>query len=600
MLKENGGILIHSSYVNECEDIKVTLKQVASQYKIDMDLLDFDLQSILTYTKKVYDYEFSSLNPAQAEVFLSRRDNLVEPNLIIKQCYGIVIRKKEKREHRFFLKTDKEYSYSTLYFQIGFVYNEGSFDELYSQIKKQKAWNKILIYNEVEEKKALKTFLKELNYPLKEEVAYRLNVAINFIPTKEAKLEFKKQILMHHFQTILPNEVICVFYKPVIGKPGRNIRGEYIIPQEPKSINEVSSLQYDKQSVFAKESELLIEYVASKGGILHYEDEYLLIQDTLETREISAKTTGSLIGQINSGTTINVTESDQLKEAIGRGMKIQASCVNIEGNVGADAIIHAKEVNVGGQTHQDSKIYADTISIQNHKGYAKGKNIRIDTLETGIIEGNRVEVNKMYGGKIYADEIIVHYLHSHAIFCATYKIVVHSMDKGENKFFISANYSPDAKENYNTLLETKNKSIKEAIRLTKELKVQSLEARKQKSIADENRKILIHYKNTKTIPPKYLLDNFEAYHKLITSLKEKRQKINALSVAFKEAKDKLAKLDLQTKEAIIEVQSGWVGYNEVRYVLHSPKLELSIIPKFGDGTKIVFNKKEDKLEMIEE
>ncbi|CAM2948460.1 FapA family protein [Helicobacter burdigaliensis] len=600
MLKENEGALVRSSYINECEDIKVTLKQVASQYKIDMDLLDFDLQSVITYTKKVYDYEFSSLNLAQAEVFLSKRDNLVEPNLVIKQCYGIVIRKRERREHRFFLKTDKDYSYSTLYFQIGFVYNEESFDELYMQIKKQKAWNKILIYNETEEKKALKSFLKELSYPLKQEVEYRLNVAINFIPTKEAKLEFKKQILMHHFQTILPNEVVCVFYKPIIGKPGRNIKGEYIIPKEPKSIHEVSPLQYDKHSILVKESELVIEYIAKNGGILHYEDEFLLIQDTLEAKEISAKTTGSLIGQLNSGTTINVTESDSLKEAIGRGMKIQASCVNIEGNVGADAIIHAKEVNVGGQTHQDSKIYADTISIHNHKGYVKGKNIKIDTLETGIIEGDRVEVNKMYGGKIYADEIIVHYLHSHALFCATHKIRVHSMDKGENRFFISANYSPSARENYNALLETKNKSIKEAIQLTKELKVQSLEARKQKSIADENRKILIHYKNTKTIPPKYLLDNFETYHKLITSLKEKRQKINELSVAFKDAKDKLAKLDLQTKTATIEVQSGWVGYNEVRYTLHSPKLELSLTPKFGDGTKVIFNKNDEKLELIEE
>ena len=120
---------------------------------------------------------------------------------------------------------------------------------------------------------------------------------------------------------------------------------------------------------------------------------------------MSLKTTGSLIGEIESGTEINITEADSLKEALGQGMEIQASKVNIQGNVGANAQIHAKEVYIGGFTHQDSKIFATDAEIQTHKGYLKAQNIKIHTLEAGIIEGKRVEVEKMYGGKIYAKEI---------------------------------------------------------------------------------------------------------------------------------------------------------------------------------------------------
>ena len=93
------------------------------------------------------------------------------------------------------------------------------------------------------------------------------------------------------------------------------------------------------------------------------------------------------------------------------------------------------------------------------------------------------------------------HLHSNAFLYATKQIQVITMQKGENRFYIAANYSLDTKELYNTLLHKKNTSIKEAIQLTKELKVESLELKKLKNTADEMRQILIQYKKTKTTPP---------------------------------------------------------------------------------------------------
>ncbi|TLD87875.1 FapA family protein [Helicobacter sp. MIT 05-5294] len=576
-------------YVNECEDIKFAIKQVSAQFNRDADEFDFELQSITTYKKNLYDYE-SQLIPAQeVDTFFSSRDNMLEPNLVMNQRYCILIKEKERRETRFHFTADKAFSEAFLTFRAGFNYDKEDFDSVYMQIKKEKAWNRILCFNEQQERDALEGFLKTLEYPLRGEVRYKILSGVNLIPSVEGNLEFKKDIT-GQFQTVIKDDIICEYRKPLQGKPGRNIRGEYIIPQSPKTLHQPCSLQYDKESIEPKEYPCYIYYVSAIGGILKYEDGFLYVRDTLETESVTLKTTGSLVGNINSGTIINITQKDAMKEALGQGMKIQAGEVNIEGNIGSNAEINSKEVRIGGFTHQNSKIYANDAEIATHKGYVKGEYVKVEMLETGIVEGKRVEVDRVYGGKIYAEEIVINTLHANAFLYATKSIQVRRMEKGENKFFLAANYSPAGKEKYDALLKQKNESIKEAIRLTKELKVESLELKKLKATADEIRGTLIHYKNTKTTPPSYLLAKFEEYHQRVLALKNKRQKINELSADFKSAREALNMLDEMTKNAIIMIDGGWIGYNEVHYVFYSPSRELLCVPKPGEPSKVVYQK----------
>ena len=587
MLKKDLQNSFRPYYINECEDIKFTFKQIASQLNLNLDLLDFELRAITTYTKKTSDYSPQPLKESETDGFLNNYNNLLEPNLLISQHYSILIFKKEKKEMRFHMLTDKFFSKSFLVFRAGFVFNPNEFESLYTQIRKFKAWNKILFFNEAAEKKALKDFLNTLKYPLKQEVNYLLSQSFNYLPPNKCSFSYKKEITKG-FQTIIANEVICIFQKALKGKPGRNIQGKYIIPEEPKTLGQPCMLKFDPASIKIQETPLEIRYIAIIGGVLKYEDNYLCIENSLKTKEVNLKTTGSLIGEIESGAEINITEADSLKEALGQGMKVQASKIDIQGNVGANAQINAKEVFVGGFTHQDSKIYATTANIKTHKGYLKAQNVKIQTLEAGIIKAQRVEVEQVYGGKIYAEEIFIQILHSNAFLHATKKIKVALMQKGENRFYIAANYSPQNKEKYQKLLEQKVSSIKEAITLIKELKIESLELKKFKGTADEIRQILIHYKNTHTTPPSYFLTKFEEYHTRILALKEKKAKINALSELSKQAYNALNKLDSATKEGVIEIQSGWVGYNEIHYLFYSPKQEFMLIPKIGEPSKVIF------------
>ncbi|MDE5602400.1 MAG: FapA family protein, partial [Helicobacter sp.] len=534
----------------------------------------------------------------EVDLFLNNYNNLLNPNLTITQCYCILVKEQPKENKGFHFKANDIFSEVFLIFRPNFVFTDATFESLYQEIRKAKAWNRVLIFNEFEEKRALKEFLSSLKYPLKQEVKYLLAQGFNLLPTLESKLEFKKEIT-HNIQIVNKNEIICIYHKALRGKPGRNTRGEYIIPQEPKTLHQNSPLKYDSASIKSKEYPNAIYYLSAMGGILQYNQDYLQIKDTLETKEVSLKTTGSLVGEVDSGTTINITGADNLKESLGQGMKIETSKVNIIGNVGAYAEIKAQEVHIGGLTHQSSKIYTQSATIKTHKGYLYGEIIKIQNLEAGIVEGKRVEVERIYGGKIYAEEIIIQNLHSNAFLYATKKIKVMTMEKGENKFFIASNYSPQAKQYYNTLLKKKNDSIQEAIHLTKELKAENLHLQELKPAADEIRKTLILYKNTKTIPPNYLLKEFESYHQLVLNLKKKREKINQLSQIYKQTLQDLNEFDEATQRATIEIQSGWVGYNEVHYYFYAPKLELTLMPKPSQPTKVAYDKQSQQLVLKE-
>ncbi|MCH5322662.1 MAG: DUF342 domain-containing protein [Helicobacter sp.] len=592
------------SHVNECEDIKQAIQSIQAQSRKSSVELDFELESVSTYRKSLYDKDYQKVSPAEIDIFLTNKNNLLEPTLLIKQRYSIALKPKapqtDLEDCPFIVKTDKENFKAFVVLLKGFTLRDTiKFEKFYQEIRKQKALQKIIFVKEDKEKEDLWNFLKTLRFPLVKEEEFCFLRSVSFVPTKESNLEFKRAIT-GDFETIEPNELICEFHKPMLGKPGRNVKGEYVIPEAPATLHDGCSLKFDEESINVQEFPDRIEYRANVGGILKYEDEYLFIQTTLETKTIDIRTTGSLIGGLDSGTTVNVTESDTLREAIGQGMKVQASKVNVEGNVGPMAEITANDVTIGGMTHQESKIFAKNVNVKSHKGFIEGDIIKIDSLETGIVKGNRVEVKEVYGGKIFANEIVIENLHSNAFLYATRKIEINRMIKGENKFFIGSNFSPENREKFTELLKQKNTSVKSAIHMTKQLKVESLELKKFQKAAEEIRNTLIEYKQAGKAPPTFLLKKFEEYRDFMKNLKEKREKINQLSEDFKQARDALADFDSKTKEGEIIVHSGWVGYNEVHYHFYTPENDMVLIPKVGEPPKVIFKNGKVSLVLGEE
>ncbi|MDE5592028.1 MAG: hypothetical protein K2I63_03620 [Helicobacter sp.] len=591
MLSHSSNVKFHPRLIDECESIDTAIKQVAFEFNKDPLSLDFDLRKISTYKRHLRDKpEFIPHN--QAANFFA--NNLLEPNLNIFQRYSIFIKEKEKKEEFFELKVDDSFSQAFLIFKKGFRYEPSLFNALYEEINKAKARAKILIFGRLSNKIALKDFLSSLTYPLKQETQYLLIQGANFLPSVESRLEFKKD-LKEKFQAVCEKDIVCVFYKALRGSPGRNLRGEYIIPQEPKTLHQSSSLKYDNAEIEAKDYPNAIHYVALKGGLLKYDKETLKIESVLETEVVSSKTTGSILLGKDSGITINITQKDSLGESVGQGVKIESFKVNVEGNVGANVQIDAQEVDIRGFTHQDSKIYADHATIKIHKGFIRAKSVKVKSLETGIIQAEHVEVERMYGGKIYAQEIIIETLHANAFLYATKNIKVYLMEKGENRFFIASNYSPSLKQQQDSLIEKKNDLVEKITRLGQELEMQNLELKQLKPAADEARKTLLAYKQNGNKPPSYLLDKFQIYHKMVIDFKQKKEKLDLLNANFEECVQALKDFDQSVQNAVVEIESGWVGYNEVHYCFYHPAHELTLIPKQGEPHKVSFDSRTQKL-----
>lgn len=576
--------------LQECDDILYTLKQLAEQNNISADELDFELKAVKTYKKDMHDSDFVALDSRDAPSFLGNTKNLADPTLAIMQRYTIKVIPNNGPHFAVYFETDSAHTHGELVFSRGFIFNESDFPRLWRYIAKLKAENRVLFVDDLQEQNNLLSFLKEQKYPIESELRYTLAKAVNLVPTRDCALEFR--VVVSGYTSILKDEILCVYLKPLQGKPGRDIRGVYMIPGAPKGLGMPSPLRFDANTIKANDLSDEIQYTAIIGGIVNYDDGFLSVKDTLQTDEVSRKT-GNLINDINSNSTINVTQSDSLKEAVGDGIKVQAAKVQIDGNIGARSEVVGDEVNIGGLTHMQSKIFSKNANIATHKGFVQAEKIKVETLEAGVIEGKIVEVDEVYGGKIYAEEIIIKKLHSNAQLHATKKIEVAVMKSGENKFFLSADYSPQNRALFAELENKRDSSIKEAIRQTKQLKIEAAEIKRLSATADETRKMLNEYRRSGKKAPQFLIDEFAKYVQMVKDMRNKRKRIKDLSATYEQLKMQLEQLDQKTKSAVVEILSGWQGYNEVHFIFHSPKKNFTLLPRYGEPSCAYFS--EDKI-----
>lgn len=576
--------------LQECDDISYTLKQLAEQNNINVDELDFELKAVKTYKKDMHDSEFIALDSRETPGFLGNIKNLADPTLAIMQRYTIKIIPNNGPQFSVYFETDSAHTQGELVFSRGFTFNDSEFAKLWRYIAKLKAENRVLFIDDLQEQNDLLSFLKEQKYPIESELRYTLAKAVNLVPTHDCALEFR--VVVSGYTSVLKDEILCVYLKPLQGKPGRDIRGVYMIPGAPKGLGMPSPLRFDVNTIKAEDLQDEVRYLAIIGGIVNYDNGFLSVKDTLQTEEITRKM-GDLINDINSNSTINVTQSDSLKEAVGDGIKVQAAKVQIDGNIGARSEVIGEEVNIGGLTHMQSKIFSKNANIATHKGFVQADKIKVQTLEAGVIEGKIVEVNEVYGGKIYAEEIIIHKLHSNAQLHATKKIEVSVMKSGENKFFLSADYSPQNRALFAELENKRDSSIKEAIRQTKQLKIESAEIKRLGATADETRKMLNKYRKSGQKAPHFLVEEFAKYVEMVKNLRNKRKRIKELTATYEQLKMQLEQLDQKTKSAIVDILNGWQGYNEVHFIFHSPKRTFTILPRAGEPSRAYFS--EDKI-----
>ena len=592
--KENEIIRKIKPTVIRCENIPKELNKIAKDYGVKVENIDFNLLNVESFIKSK-DSDWKKIENEDLKSI--SKDQLLDENFLLKQVYEIEYFSKSKIKKTLddlHIAIGANATKCKVYMQIkeGSVlrYYDGLRDDLLDFINKYKIRAGILIYifDDIVDEVVSKLFAKaKVNESLKFEKLSTYLIAESIEPTDTVDAK----ILYHYkkdendedkahvdysdrgfIQSVQKDELLIEILKPKAGEPGRDCSGRYIKPKEPDEELNID-FDVDSDSIDVKEDEFSIKYYSKLNGYITFEENRYMVKSEADIDEISFKTTGSIVVGVDSEVKVKVTEANFEKDAIGSGMDVEVTEVDVEGNVGANTNVKAKLVKVGGQTHKTSNIEADEVDINIHKGKIKAKKVKITRLEHGFVEADEVFITQAIGGEIKAREITIELCGSFLKAKFSGFIQINSMRGSENIFTIDPRIRPvsiDPNENKEKIEELKNKEKA----LSKEIESYTEVVLKNINAYNDLKKRLINYKKNGLKPPKEFIKQYKSFvsqreklASLKSDLKETKQKLDIYTHKVGEAQDNILKARVINKDK-------WLGYNEIKAYLLDPPIEL--------------------------
>lgn len=201
------------------------------------------------------------------------------------------------------------------------------------------------------------------------------------------------------------NELLFEYIYRVLGKEGRNLRGE-ILHLNPIAFLDNPFIIKD-ESIYTEELEDRIKYFSANYGFLNKDHSGYSVINNLKLSQIGLKTTGSIKTNTDENINLEITNFDISDDAIKSGIvNVQASNIKVNGSIGATKL-YGKNISIKGLTHAKSEIFAQDIFITTHKGTLQADTVYIKNLENGTIIAKNVFVENCMGGKIEAENIYI-------------------------------------------------------------------------------------------------------------------------------------------------------------------------------------------------
>jgi hypothetical protein len=586
------------------------LMSIAKSHEVSIGSLDFNILDVQTYSRLNEGSKEVEWKEVATEELLGLEDTgvILDKNFQIKQMYEVeIFSRLENDPYRTFaLAVGANATKCKVYLSIKagskVSYNPRFEQELMILINKAKIRANILI-NIFDSMQSGVVSKISAHVRVEENVVYEKNetflIAESFEPTqtvddalilhydkKESVDETQKVDYANRgfIQSVHKDELLIEYIKPQEGKPGRNCRGEYLEPTEP-IVKNFPTFSVD-ETIKVIETEKSIEYRAVENGYIALDGTTYTIKSEVDITQISFKTTGSISTGLDSDVSIVVKEADAIKDAIGSGMSVEVSEIDIEGNVGSNANVKALKATIGGLTHKTATISAENLDINVHKGKAYGKNIRITRLEHGEVDGNVVDITQAIGGHIKAKEITIELCASNVKATASKLIEIKRLQGSENIFTIDPAVREDIKEGLDT-------NQKEIDKLTSDVQEIKKEIDKYSTILEDNlvafndiKKRLAHYKKSGVKMPASFVKQYKQFKKIQEHLvtikdeyKSKEEQLNILTSKTSCFQDNIF-------DARIINRDKWIGYNEIVFKLIDPPLELVYKPKEGSRDKV--------------
>lgn len=591
--------------VVKTENVAKEIASIAKEYDVKQESLDFNILDVRTFTHFMQNGSEGEWEEVENDrLHEIDETTLLDPNFQIKQVYEIEVfsrlRNKDPLEE-FKIAIGANATKCKVYMQI----KEGSVlryfsalrEELKIYINKHKVRAGILIYifdemlDDVISKLSAKTQVEEILLFEKPET---ILIAESIEPTQTVNGTLILHYEQHRkeedenervdysdrgfIQSVYKDELLIEYIKPRSGQPGRDCRGRYIAPKEPKENNDLD-FKIDENTIYIVEDEHSIKYYAKENGYIAFEDNTYTIKSEADVNQVSFKTTGSITVGTDSDVNLIVTEADAIKDAIGMGMKVEVTELDVEGNVGSDAQVKAIKATIGGQTHKSSLIEAEEIDINVHKGTARGRNVRVTRLEHGIIEAQKVHIAQAVGGKIYAEEVVIEICGSYVRIKASHKIEIKKMRGSENIFIIDPLQQKKTKEGYEKNKEQIEKIEAEILKYKKAIATYTRMVKKNYTVFSDIKKRLMHYKKNGIKLPEAYVKQYKVYQAQIDKLKELKEEHQRLEEKLHLLANQTDTLQYDILDARIINRDRWVGYNELRAKLLDPPMELVYKPQ---------------------
>lgn len=592
------------------QNVAKELISTAKGYDVSVNSIDFNLLEVQTYTRVNRENQEVDWEEATDEEFekLFNNKNLLNKNFEIKQIYEIeIFSKVENDPYRdFHLAIGANPTKCKVYLSIKedsqLSYNKNIERDLYTLINKSKVRANILInifdsmvpsvvskiaaYVRVQE--SVKYEKSEMHLVAESyEPVLTQNDALILHYEKKQKADESEKINYANrgfIKSVSKDELLMEYIRAKKGKAGRNCRGEFLEPKQPLESN-TPTFSTD-ETIKVVESSDKIEYRAVESGYIVLEGNAYTIKSEVEVDEISFRSTGYISAGLESDVNISVKESDVMKDAIGTGMKVEVSEIDIEGNVGPNAKVVAIKATVGGQTHKTATIKADILRINVHKGNAYGKNINITRLEHGKVDGEIVDIAQCVGGNIRAKEITIERCGSYVDATASRFIEIKKLQGSENTFVIDPLLKGSAKVGFKENKEEIAKLEKNVKNIKQEIEKYTEIVQKNRSTFEDVKKRLIHYKKNNVKMPSSFVRQYNKFKKTKEHLDKIKKEYASNSDYLNLLTTKTASFQDNIFNARIINRDRWTEHNEIIFRLVDPPVEVSFKPPEGSRDKI--------------
>ena len=597
--------------VMRTQNVAKELVTLAQSYETKVESIDFNILDVQTYTRM----NDGTKETEWIEVFgdeiyeIDDKTALLNPNFQIKQMYEIEFFSKDTAKDKYkklHLAVGANASKCKVYLSIKqgseILYSPDFEEDLKILINKRKVRAGILI--NIFDEMLAEAISKLVAYVrVQESVTYAQNETFLIAQSYEPTPTINDELILHYdkkeevsenekmdyasrgfIDSVLKDELLIEYVKAKNGKPGRNCRGEFMLPKEAE-IKNAPTFSIDN-TIKQEEDESSIKYFSKENGYISVEENNYTVKTEVDVGEISFKTTGSITAGLDSDVNISVKETDAVKDAIGTGMTVEVSEIEIDGNVGSNAKVYAHKARIEGQTHKTSEIRADKLDINVHKGRAFGKTIHVTRLEHGIIDGDEVDVGQALGGEIRAKNISIEICSSYVKATASKLIEIQKLQGSENVFTIDPLLKKSTKSDRGENEESINKLDSELKELKKEILKYTVLMKNNTAAFNDVKKRLMHYKKNGVKMPDSFVKKYKQFQKM-------KEKLVSLQKKEEQKNDQHSLLTTRTTsfqdnifDARIINRDRWTGYNELKFKMVDPAIEVTFNPPEGSHDEI--------------